>query len=267
MRIQRATIASDVPFEGRGLHSGEPVKVFVHPGEKGIRFQLGSQTWEAKPSNVVDTTRCTRLGDISTVEHLMSALAGLEITDADIEVTGPELPAMDGSALPYFKGLGECGRAELGELEIPPLFSRVFVPDGEAKVAISAGTGHWRYEFDTGSRWPGLQVFESPEIVADYHKVALARTFGFEEELPMIAKAGLAKGLDGTSALVLGQNDYLNPARTPDEPVLHKMLDTIGDLYLAGIPIRFLNVVAIRSGHTANIKAARLLEERTGSSV
>ncbi len=260
MTYARKTVRRQAEFEGLGLHSGVPVRVTVNPGNGGIVFRNGVQAWPATPESVTDTRRCTKLGDISTVEHLMSALAAVEITDAEVEVSAPELPAMDGSAAPYYAGLLEAGLEELGESETGELFSRIFVPDGEAKVAISAGTGHWRYEFHTGDRWPGLQVFETKDVVADYGaKIAPARTFGFEEELPMIAAAGLAKGLDETSALVLGQHGYLNEARSLDEPVLHKMLDAIGDLYLAGIPIRFLNVTAARTGHTANVKAAALL--------
>lgn len=260
MTYKRKTVRRPVEFEGLGLHSGVPLRVAVHPGSKGIIFRHGSDSWAASPENVTDTRRCTKLGDISTVEHLMSALAAMEITDAEVEVTYPELPAMDGSAAPFYCGLLEAGLEQLGDAEMPDIFSRIFVPEGEAKIAIAAGTGHWRYEFHTGERWPGLQVFETENVVADFSaKIAPARTFGFEEELPMIAAAGLAKGLDVSSALVLGQAGYLNEARSPDEPVLHKMLDAIGDLYLAGIPIRLLNVTASRTGHTANVKAAGLL--------
>jgi UDP-3-O-acyl N-acetylglucosamine deacetylase len=260
MTYRRKTVRDPVVFEGLGLHSGVPVKVSVRASEKGIVFRHGNQSWQATPENVTDTRRCTKLGDISTVEHLMSALSALEITDADIEVSEPELPAMDGSSAPFYQGLLEAGIVDIAEAEAPELFSRIFVPDGEAKIAISAGSGHWRYEFHTGERWPGLQVFETENVIEDYGaKIAPARTFGFEEELPMIAAAGLAKGLDESSALVLGQQGYLNEARSLDEPVLHKMLDAIGDLYLAGIPIRFLNVTASRTGHTANVKAAELL--------
>jgi len=262
MIYKRSTLKGKAVFEGLGLHSGVPVRVIVRPSGDGILFRYGSQSWAASPANVTDTRRCTKLGEISTVEHMMSALAGLEITDADIEVSAPELPAMDGSAAPFYEGLLAAGREDLGEAERPSIFSRIFVPDGDAKIAISAGTGLWRYEFDTGERWPGLQVFETDDVVRDYRpRIAPARTFGFEEELPMIQAAGLAKGLDEESALVLGKDGYLNEARCADEPVLHKMLDAIGDLYLAGIPIRFMNVVAIRTGHAATVKAAMMLDD------
>jgi UDP-3-O-acyl-N-acetylglucosamine deacetylase len=260
MKVQRFTLAKPAIFEGLGLHSGVPVRVKVEAGDQGLRFHYGQDSWRATPDNVSDTRRCTRLGEISTIEHLMSALAGLEITDAEIVVTQPELPAMDGSAKPFWDGLQASGKASLGETEGPDLFNRVFMPMADANIAISTGTGHWSYDFLTGDRWPGEQRFETEDVVSNYgDRIAPARTFGFEEELPMIAAAGLAKGLDENSALVLGKHGYLNAARFPDEPVLHKILDCIGDLYLAGIPIRQLNVSASRTGHTANVAAAALL--------
>lgn len=260
MTFTRKTLARDVTFEGLGLHSGVPVTVTVRPGERGIFFRYGGTEWEAIPANVSDTSRCTRLGEISTIEHLMSAFCGLEITDAEVELTAPEMPALDGASGNYANGLLEGGFVEGAEVELPGLFTRVFVQKPSGKTAISAGTGHWRYEFETGERWPGSQIFEGNPIVEGYtDQIAPARTFGFEEELPMIRQAGLAKGLDETTALVLGTEGYLNAAKFDDEPVRHKMLDLLGDLYLAGVPARFLNVVAVRSGHTANVKAAGLL--------
>jgi len=115
----RRTVAADAVFEGLGLHSGEPVRVIVHPGEQGIRFNGVS----ARPENVSDTTRCTCLGEVSTIEHLMSALCGLEITDADVEVDGREMPGLDGSALGYVAGLSATGFSALGSAEAPDLFS------------------------------------------------------------------------------------------------------------------------------------------------
>jgi UDP-3-O-acyl-N-acetylglucosamine deacetylase len=267
MQYTRRTTKSTLTFEGKGLHSGVPVKVTVTPSDSGIRFYFGDRFWQALPENVTDTTRCTRLGEISTVEHLMSAFAGAEITDATVEVDAPEMPALDGSSNIYFKALIEGGLEDLGTEEAPAIFSRTFVQDGDAKIAVSAGEGHWRYEFHTGERWPGCQTYESTDIVVDYAGVSTARTFAFQEELPMIQAAGLGQGLDSDSALILGTDGYLNTERCSDEPVRHKILDAIGDIYLAGIPIRMLNVVAVRTGHTMNVKAAHLLREQLRSVV
>jgi UDP-3-O-acyl-N-acetylglucosamine deacetylase len=93
----RRTVVNPVSFTGLGLHTGVPVELTIHPGENGIAFRYSSTRTEATPDNVTDTRRSTKLGEVGTIEHLMSALAGLEITDAEIELTAPEIPAMDGS--------------------------------------------------------------------------------------------------------------------------------------------------------------------------
>lgn len=259
MIYDRITVSETVHFEGLGLHSGEPVKVAVHPGNRGIGFRYKSKRVAAIPEMVSDTKRCTKLGDISTIEHLMSALAGLEITDAEIEVTAPELPALDGSSKVYVEAL-KSKTTKFAEGEMRDLFSRIFVQDGDIKIAIANGEGQWRYEFHTGERWPKTQIYEATNVIDAYaNEIAPARTFGFAEEIPHLVQMGLARGLNLETALVIGENDYQNYALFPDEPARHKLLDVIGDLYLSGVPIRFLSVVAERSGHSSNVKAAQLL--------
>jgi len=256
----RKTIANDVSFEGLGLHSGVPVQVVVHPAENGIWFRCGSENIQALPENVSETTRCTRLGTVSTIEHLMSAFAGLEVTDAVVELSEPELPGLDGSSQIYVQSLIDIGFAALAEVEMPPLFSRVFLQEDGLKIAISKGSGHWRYEYQTGDRWPGRQGFETTDVAQTYAaEIAPARTFVLAEEIPMIIQLGLGRGLDEDSAVIVGIEGYKNLARFPDELARHKLLDVIGDLYLAGVPIRHLNVVAERSGHRANVHAAAML--------
>jgi UDP-3-O-[3-hydroxymyristoyl] N-acetylglucosamine deacetylase len=263
----RKTVASDVRFEGLGLHSGVPVEVAVYPGEKGIWFRHGGGRWHARPENISDTTRCTKLGDVSTIEHIMSAFAGLEITDAEVELSAGELPALDGSAIDYVAGMNAAGFSELEERELPDLFTRVFLQEMPVKVAIGKGEGHWKYTYEAPDRWPGEQVYECADVIASYaDEIAPARTFALAEEVPMVLAAGLAKGLDIEKALILGIEGYKNDARYPDEPARHKLLDLIGDLYLAGVPIRFLNVASEKSGHRTNVEvAAKLAAALTGS--
>lgn len=263
MTYRRRTLAADVPFEGVGLHSGEPVRVVVHPGEQGIAFRSGSERIEARPQNVTDTTRCTRVGTVATVEHLMSALAGLEITDAEIELDAGELPGLDGSAAPFYRGLAAAGTAELDEREVSGLFSRLFCQEeGGPKLAAAKGTGHWRFVYDLGPRWPHAQSFDCTDIVGCYaEQVAPARTLVLSEEIPTVQALGLGKGLDEDSVLIVGLEGYVNAPRFPDEPARHKLLDLVGDLALAGVPIRMLNVVAERSGHRANVQFAQMVYE------
>lgn len=263
MQFIRQTVSQRVEFEGLGLHTGLPVRAIVHPGEEGIAFRLGSERWPAIPENVTDTSRCTRLGQIGTIEHLMSALAGLEITDAEIELTAPELPALDGSSAPYVHALRQVGLQAIGPAELPDLFARVFLADALVKIAIGRGDGHWRYTYTTPNRWPEEQAFQCDHILECYPEgIAPARTFASCEEVPQILAAGMAKGLGIGQVLILGPEGYENPARFSEEPARHKLLDLVGDLYLAGIPIRFLNVSAERSGHRTNVRAAALLRAR-----
>ncbi|HSI73224.1 MAG TPA: UDP-3-O-acyl-N-acetylglucosamine deacetylase [Fimbriimonas sp.] len=260
MIVERRTVTEDIAFEGRGLHSGEPVRIVVRPGSEGIWFRDGQSRVEAIPGNVTDTTRCTRLGSVSTIEHLMGALAGREVTDAEIEVTGGEIPGLDGSAKTLFDGItpGEV----IGCRELPSLFTRIFLQeDSGLKMAVSKGTGHWRYVYDLGQRWPGSQSFELEHLPFEFgDQVASARTLVLTEEIEGAKSLGLGRGLDDSSVLIVGREGYLNESRFPDEPARHKLLDLIGDLYLAGIPLKFLNVAAEKSGHRANVQVAKMLK-------
>lgn len=264
--MPRQTLAGEVALSGEGLHSGAPVSVILHASGAGIVFRRGKYRVAATPENVSDTTRCTKLGEISTVEHLMSALAGLDITDVEIEVTGPELPGLDGSALIWVQAISAVGVEPIGSKDVRPPFKRIFYrEDGGPMIAVAAGVGHWRYEYASGDRWPRQQCFEASDIAAVYAtEVAPARTFANEEDVERLRAAGLGQGLNENSALILGASGYLNQERFSDEPARHKLLDLIGDLYLAGLPIRLLDVVAIGSGHRSNVEAAKLLAAARG---
>ena len=263
--IPRLTPAGIFDIEGPGLHSGEPVRAVIKPGNQGIRFWSGVTGYEAIPANVTDTNRCTVLGDIATIEHLMSAFAGLGITDAEVEVTGREMPAAGGCASPYVDELLAIGTVQVGEIAVDGPFARVYHVDQSIKIAIAHGEGHWRYDYILDDRWPGTQSAEINLRTESYGgMIAPARTFALEEELPMVKAAGLAKGLDETSALILGAEGYVNKERFGNEPARHKLLDLIGDLALSGIPAQFLNVVGERSGHRTNVEAAaKLLQHVT----
>lgn len=258
--LPRKTLLEPCQWEGKGLHSGEPVSVRVLPGEHGIRF-LTQEGWlPARADHVTETRRCTQLGSISTVEHLLSAIWGLGLTDVDIEVSGQELPGLDGSSKLFVAGLLGAGMADCGTLEVVAPYARIYDKGDGHSLAIGAGEGHWRYDFDTGTRWPGVQSLElrfEPGVYEE--QIAAARTLVFEEELEVVQKMGLGRGLDAESVLILGQAGYLNSPRFGDEPVRHKMLDLIGDLCLSGVPIGAVDVIAHRSGHTANVRAAAKL--------
>jgi len=262
LTFERRTVGSTAHFEGLGLHSGEPVRVSVHPGGDGIAFRFGTDRVPARAEHVTDTSRCTRLGPVSVIEHILAALAGLEITDVEIETTAAEMPALDGAAKLYVEGLVRVGTEAIGRLSVEGPFARVFLQEDSIKVAIASGTGHWRYDFDCGDRWPGFQMFEALDVVAEFSEgIAPARTFAFSEEILPLLDMGFAKGLGPDTALILGDEGYKGVAKFPDEPARHKLLDCLGDLALSEVPARALNVVAERSGHRTNIEAARLLAQ------
>lgn len=266
MIYSRKTLSGPVQFEGVGLHTAVPVRMTVHPGENGIGFRFQGVRVAAHPANVTDTRRSTKLGEVGTIEHLMSAFAGLGITDAEVEIDAPEVPGMDGSARPYVQTFLQQGLAVIGEAELPALFTRIFIQEDDGtKVAVGKGTGHWRYEYQMGARFPGEQIFESETVLDAFpNEIAPARTFALAEEVPFLLQHGLGLGLDESSALILGIEGYKNAARFPDEPARHKLLDLIGDLYLAGVPIAALNVVGERSGHRVHVKVAAMLAEAIG---
>jgi UDP-3-O-[3-hydroxymyristoyl] N-acetylglucosamine deacetylase len=262
MQFPRQTLRSEAVFEGFGLHSGEPTKVSVRPGSRGIWFRNGKDEIRAAPENVTDTRRRTKLGSVSTIEHLMSAFAGLEITDAEVEVNSNELPGLDGSARAFAEGLKDAGLQKIGELEVEGPYPRLYVRDEDSKIAVSAGEGHWRYRFTSPEHWPFDLFAESKNVPLDYlSSIAPARTWCFEEDLPKLRAERLGCGLGWGSVIIIGANGYVNEARSPDEPARHKLLDLIGDLYLSGVPVRALNVSAIKSGHRSHLQAARLLSE------
>lgn len=253
-------MASQAELHGKGLHSGQPVCVRIHPGNDGIAFiHEGSRT-PAVPESVTDTRRCTTLGTVATVEHLMSALSGLGVTDAEVEVEGPEMPGLDGSSRDWVQLLLATGFAPCGNLEVEGPFSRVFTVAGESKVAVTSGHGKWRYEFDLESMGLGWQIAEAHLTPDEYaREIAPARTTVFQHELPHLMALGLGQGLTAEDVVVIKPGGYENQARFADEPARHKLLDLVGDLYLTGIPAAMLSGVGVRSGHTANVLAASRL--------
>jgi UDP-3-O-[3-hydroxymyristoyl] N-acetylglucosamine deacetylase len=257
--VRRITVAETVRLDGRGLHGGEPVRVLIHPADGGIALRCGGDRVRAVPPAVTGTRRCTRLGPISTVEHLMSAFAGLGITDAEVELSWPELPALDGSAAEYVAAIERAGVCRLGFAAARRPAREIRVAEGPAVIRVSPGTGRWSYTFDTGHRWPGRQTFTCRLPCGYTGGVAPARTIAFLEEIPAATAAGLGRGLDERSAVIIGPHGYHRPARFPDEPARHKLLDLMGDLYLAGVPVANIDVHARLSGHRLGVRAAALL--------
>lgn len=262
----KTTLSESISFSGKGLHSGEDSKVTLHPSDSGLVFRFGSEIIPALAENVTDTRRSTSLGPCRTVEHVLSALAGLGVTECLIELEGcGELPALDGSSLDYVKAIRSVGLAEAGQAEAHRLFTRVYALNDHAKVAVSAGGGHWRYVLEgENGRWPARQEAEVSTLDLYESEVAPARTWVFEDQVEMARAAGLGLGLDIESCLILGAGGPVNPARSENEAAAHKLLDLIGDLALTGIPLKFLNASAERSGHALHVQAALKVRQELG---
>lgn len=271
---QQRTLRNPIGCVGTGLHSGAKVAMTLHPAgpDTGIRFKRydrrGSAPIAASYARVCDTTMSTTLGGtdgtaVATVEHLMAALAACEIDNALVEVAGPEVPIMDGSARP-FVFLIEC--AGVVEQDRPRRWIEILKP-----MALAAHGKSVRLEPHDGLTVDCEIRFDHPlihsqrlsfEFTADDFKsdIAQARTFGFADRVEELWARGLALGGSLKNAVVVSRDRVLNDEglRFPDEFVRHKVLDTIGDLYLAGAPLigRFVGCCA---GHTLHNKLLRKL--------
>ncbi len=273
--VRQKTLKSRINCSGVGLHSGRRVMLTIGPApvDTGIRFKridpagLGAII-PARWDHVVDTKLCTVIGNddgvvVSTVEHLMAAFSGLGIDNATIEIDGPEVPIMDGSA-DAFVFLLEC--AGIVEQSAPRkrirILKTVSVGNEKASATLTpAPCASLDFALDFANPAIGRQE-KSVRLGEDSFKRELsrARTFGFAEEVELLRKAGLARGGSLDNAIVIGTDRVLNREglRYGDEFVRHKMLDAMGDLYLAGAAIegRFLGA---RSGHALNNQLLRAL--------
>jgi UDP-3-O-[3-hydroxymyristoyl] N-acetylglucosamine deacetylase len=268
----RQTISREVSIEGIGVHTGVKSKVTLAPFEDGIaltRTDMHPQSFTLAPQNARPSPLCTLLTNshgttLSTVEHLLSALHGMGITDLEIEVEGPEVPIFDGSSLPWVRLLEQAGIMSLDE---PIDFLKVTQPvslELEGRTLAAAPASNFALDCTVDFPHPkiGAQRWQSiltPEVYkAD---IAPARTFILEDELKQAQAAGFAKGatLEG-GVLYLNDGSVANPGglRFDDEAVRHKMLDVIGDLFLAGKPV--LGAFTLdRPGHTVNNMLLRKL--------
>lgn len=273
--IRQRTLNNMIRATGVGLHTGEKVYLTLHPApvNTGIVFRRTDLDpvveIQAKAENVGETTLSTTLmnGDVrvSTVEHLLSAMAGLGIDNAIIDVTAPEVPIMDGSAGPFVFLLQSAG---IKEQEEPKQFIRikrtVTVTDGD-KVASFKPFDGFKVSFSIDFDHPAFHNrtlkaevdFSSTSFVKE---VSRARTFGFMHEIEYLRSKGLARGGSMDNAIVVDEYQVLNEdgLRYEDEFVKHKILDAIGDLYLLGNSL-IGEFVGHKSGHGLNNASLREL--------
>jgi UDP-3-O-[3-hydroxymyristoyl] N-acetylglucosamine deacetylase len=273
--IWQKTIARPMTATGVGLHSGLPATVSVFPaaanqGLKFIRTDLPDRPQvRAHFSRVVDTTRATTLGEgpatLSTVEHLLSAFYGLGIDNALIEVDGPEVPIMDGSAQPFVELLAAAGLSSLPWPRAYLVINRqVEVSNGDGWMRVMPGKPLIMYAINFAHPLIRRQRFTMPLDAEHFRReIAPARTFGFLKEVQFLQSRGLARGGSLDNAVVLDDTTVLNPGgfRYPEECVRHKILDALGDLALLGMPILGRLEVS-RGGHDLHQQFLRELIEQ-----
>jgi UDP-3-O-[3-hydroxymyristoyl] N-acetylglucosamine deacetylase len=276
--IKQRTLKSVVRATGVGLHSGAKVEIGLRPAAEntGLVFSrtdiAGAPQARASADTVIDTrlSTCIALGGarISTIEHLMSAFAGLGIDNAYVDVGGPEVPIMDGSAAPFVFLIQSAG---IEEQKAAKQFVRVLrsveVRDGDKWARLEPYHG-FRVRFTIEYEHPvfssGQQSVEVDFARTSYiREVSRARTYGFTQDVESMRAQGLALGGSLDNAIVMDEYRVLNSdgLRYDDEFVKHKILDAIGDLYLLGYPL-----IGAYSGHKSghalnNLLLRRLLDE------
>lgn len=286
VQYYQKTIANTVSCQGVGVHSGTFVTITLHPDVSGsgitfVRTDVGGTEIKALWKTVVDTRNCTTIGNsqgvtVSTIEHLMAALAASGIDNVRIEIDGPELPIMDGSAQPF---VALIERAGVKEQHAPRRVIRVLKPitveEGDRKATLMPAPYYEiEVDFDFAGRTsllPQHLIFRPLED--DFSEdIASARTFGLLEDAEKIWAMGLAKGASLENTLVYDGTEVLNEkgARFEDECARHKALDALGDLHLAGGLI-LGKFHGVRTGHGLHHKLllalfadpmAWILEER-----
>ena len=276
--LKQRTLKTTIKATGVGLHTGARVEIALRPAapDTGVVFHRVDLdppvTIPADASNVGDTRLSSTLkrdgASISTVEHLMSALAGLGIDNLHVDVAGPEIPIMDGSAGPFVFLLQAAG---IVEQDAPKRYLRIMLPvelkDGDKWARFDPYNG-FKLDFTIDFPHPMFGT-ENRNVVIDFaehsyvKEVARARTFGFMQEVEAMRAAGLGLGGSLQNAIVLDEHRVLNSEglRYDNEFVKHKVLDAIGDLYLLGHPL-IGQYTAFKSGHGLNNAVARALQAR-----
>ncbi len=272
------TLLTPTHISGIGLHSGETVRLALVPAPVGhgivfVRTDITDKNnvIPALWNHVVDTQLCTVIGNsdgvrVGTIEHLMAALRGCGIDNVTVEIDGAEVPAMDGSAMPFVEMIEDAGiAAQDAPRRAIRVLKEINVEQDGKRVTLSPAEDYifaGEIEFDHGTI--GAQRFETKLVNGNFrHDIADARTFGFLHEVEWMRKNGLGLGGSLDNAIVLNNDGVMNPGglRHSDEFIRHKLLDAIGDLYLAGG--RILGAYDSRkAGHALNNAVLRALFAR-----
>lgn len=285
------TLSAALKFNGIGLHSGHACTMSLLPARQdaGINFFIGGNSLRASFDNVVGTELCTTLstataaGDVvHTVEHLLSAMAAFRVDNAEVHLTAPEVPIMDGSALAFVHAFREnvvdIPTSRRRKVLVKQTVSVMSEPTGPQHTSTQSATLHpadgqgliLDVSIDFGSRIRSgagsVQRVIFDVRKDDYESIASARTFGFEQDVDKMQAQGKAMGGSLENAVLFDRDGYcVNPdgLRFEDEPCRHKVLDCIGDLSLAGDIVA--HYVGDRPGHTLNNLLLRKLFSSTAN--
>lgn len=264
---QKTTVAPAI-IAGVGVHTGDRVRLAVRPAPVGtgivfVRTDIkdrdnripvsGEAVVDARLNTMIENAAGVRL---STIEHLMAAFAALGVSNAVVEVDGPELPILDGSALQFVQLLDRAGfRKQEAPVRYIEILEPIRVQDGDKSAALlPCDRYEMRFEIDFPTPVIGNQVVD---FVVDEEtfrtEIMAARTFGFAHEVEALRKAGLARGGSLENAVVIDGDKILNPGglRMEREFVKHKALDAIGDLYVLGAPL-LGRYEGVKAGHHIN---------------
>jgi len=284
MHVERKTVNTNVSITGIGLHSGIYTTVELQPAPAGsgitfVRADLDGLRIPALQASTTSLDHATTVGKddvaVGTVEHLLAAVMAFGITDLDIQIDGPEVPVVDGSALPFMHLIDAAGVRGLGvDIPVLRLAEPVEIVDGEKWIRIVPSNRLiLNYKIDFAHPAIGRQSFHFDYQRDNFlRKIAPARTYGFLREVEQLRAAGLARGGSVENCLVLDEKGVMNgPLRFKDEFVRHKILDLLGDLALVGRPI-VGEITANRAGHALHsrfvekiLRAKTVHEERPGT--
>lgn len=264
MSIAQTTLADSVSYSGIGLHAAQEVHMVMRPapadtGIVFIRTDLpGQPSVQAHLSKVTNTMRATTLEDgaakVFTVEHVLSALNGLQVDNCIVEMDSAEPPVADGSSLTFVELIQQAGIQSLDKPRQEIVIQKQHLIQEDDKFIAVIPYDGFRITFTSINPHPllGVQFFDAEITPDEYIKeIAYARTIAFTEELAMIRKLGLGKGGNLENTIVYDKTTCLSKVRSADELVRHKVLDVIGDISLLGRPIRG-HIIAVKSSHKLN---------------
>jgi UDP-3-O-[3-hydroxymyristoyl] N-acetylglucosamine deacetylase len=267
------TLATPIQFKGMGLHSGKPVTLTLMPapadhGIVFVRTDLADGVIAVSPDAWVEASLCTVLANgagaqVSTIEHLMAALHGCGIHNLRIDIDGPEVPILDGSAAPFVARILQTGIVSCGApLQVFRVLRRVEVSHGQAKAALMpSDVLEVAFHIDFAEKAIGTQTHDLRMSNGTFlRELSDCRTFCLRGDVEAMQERGLALGGSLENAVVFHEGRVLSPGglRRADEPVRHKMLDAMGDLYVAGRPI-IGRYEGVRAGHALTGKLLRAL--------